>query len=280
MAMQTFAGDPGAFARFDLHRVPSPCFVVDEVRVEANLRVFGRCAKRVPGATVLCALKAFSMWELAPLGQPLPVGRLARLACGKHGSGASITAALSRRSRRATNLMRMAEIAALSDHIIFNTAPAAKDRFSGRCCKRRAARDPCRPALSTPACPWGMTRNMTPPPPALALARRWSRFDAAALGGVDGLHMHTLCEQDLSPLLAIWEHIAPRILELAPASSNGSISAAAITLPARDYDRDGLVDFLIRVREETGLHCYLEPGEAVALDAGILVGEVAGRCRK
>ena len=36
-AMQTQAGDPGAFAHFDLNRVPSPCFVVDEVAVRRNL---------------------------------------------------------------------------------------------------------------------------------------------------------------------------------------------------------------------------------------------------
>lgn len=41
-----------------------------------------------------------------------------------------------------------------------------------------------------------------------------------------------------------------------------------------DYDREGLIAFLQRVSAETGLHCYLEPGEAVALDCGILVGEV------
>ncbi|MFX5472311.1 carboxynorspermidine decarboxylase, partial [Acinetobacter baumannii] len=41
-----------------------------------------------------------------------------------------------------------------------------------------------------------------------------------------------------------------------------------------DYQRDELVDFLQRVKSETGCQIYLEPGEAVALDAGILVGTV------
>src|SRR3546814_7520944 len=41
-----------------------------------------------------------------------------------------------------------------------------------------------------------------------------------------------------------------------------------------DYQRDELVLFLKRIRETTGLDLYLEPGEAVALDAGILVGEI------
>ncbi len=37
--METKAGDPGAFARFDLHSVPSPAFVVDEVAIRRNLAI-------------------------------------------------------------------------------------------------------------------------------------------------------------------------------------------------------------------------------------------------
>jgi carboxynorspermidine decarboxylase len=64
MAMQTQAGDPGAFARFDLGRVPSPCFVVDEMAIRRNLAVLKDVGAR-GGAKVLLALKAFSMWSLA-----------------------------------------------------------------------------------------------------------------------------------------------------------------------------------------------------------------------
>ena len=64
--MQTQAGDPGAFARFDLARVPSPCFVIDVAKVEANLQVLADVGER-SGAHMLSALKAFSMFSLAPL---------------------------------------------------------------------------------------------------------------------------------------------------------------------------------------------------------------------
>lgn len=64
--MQTQAGDAGAFKIFDLSRVPSPCFVVDEVAVRRNLSVIKEVADR-SGAHVLAALKAFSMFSLAPL---------------------------------------------------------------------------------------------------------------------------------------------------------------------------------------------------------------------
>ncbi|HVK41051.1 MAG TPA: carboxynorspermidine decarboxylase, partial [Phenylobacterium sp.] len=64
--METKAAGPGAFARFDLRRVPSPSFVVDEVAVRRNLAVLKDVGDR-SGAKVLLALKAFSMWALADL---------------------------------------------------------------------------------------------------------------------------------------------------------------------------------------------------------------------
>ena len=64
--METRAGDPGAFARFDLDRVDSPAFVVDAARLRANLAVLAEVRDRA-GIKVLAALKAFSMWKVAPI---------------------------------------------------------------------------------------------------------------------------------------------------------------------------------------------------------------------
>ena len=54
------------FGKLDLSRLPSPCFVVDEVAVERNLQILNQVA-RDSGAKILSALKAFSMWRLAPM---------------------------------------------------------------------------------------------------------------------------------------------------------------------------------------------------------------------
>ena len=54
------------FQKLDLERLPSPCYVVDEVAVERNLKVLAQLAED-SGAKILSALKAFSMWRLAPL---------------------------------------------------------------------------------------------------------------------------------------------------------------------------------------------------------------------
>ncbi len=268
MAMQTHAGDPGAFARFDLSRVPSPCFVVDEARLEENLRVLADIQTR-SGATVLCALKAFSMWELAPLisqylsgvcASGLWEARLGR----EHYGGIVETYSAGYKADE------MSEIIRLSDHIIFNT-PAAKDRFLPMI--RESGKQLHVGLRFNPGLPMGEDAKYDPAAPGSRLGTPLEQLDAAALVGVDGLHMHTLCEQDLTPLLAIWDHIAPRIRELAPHLKWINFGGGHHITRA-DYDREGLIAFLMQMHAETGLHCYLEPGEAVALDAGILVGEV------
>lgn len=268
MAMQTHAGDPGAFARFDLSRVPSPCFVVDEARLEANLKVLADIQAR-SGATVLCALKAFSMWELAPLvsrylsgvcASGLWEARLGR----EHYGGIVETFAAGYKPDEMPDIIR------LSDHIVFNT-PAAKNRLLPMI--RDSGKDVHVGLRFNPGLAAGEDAKYDPAAPGSRLGTPLEQIDAAALEGVDGLHMHTLCEQDLGPLLAIWDHIAPRIRELAPRLKWINFGGGHHITRA-DYDREGLTAFLHHVTEETGLHCYLEPGEAVALDAGILVGEV------
>ena len=60
--METKAGDPGAFAQFDLDRVSSPAFVVDAAKLRANCQVLANIRDEAD-IKVLAALKAFSMWS-------------------------------------------------------------------------------------------------------------------------------------------------------------------------------------------------------------------------
>ncbi len=118
--------DAGSFANFDLSRVPSPCFVVDEVAIRRNLEVLKSVSER-SNVRVLLALKAFSMWSLAPLINDYLAGSCAsslweaRLAHRYYtGTLASYAPAF-----RAGELD---EIAALSSYMIFNNL-AQIERF-------------------------------------------------------------------------------------------------------------------------------------------------------
>jgi carboxynorspermidine decarboxylase len=264
--MQTQAGDAGAFRRFDLNRVPSPCFVVDEVAIERNLAVLKRVGDR-SGATVLSALKAFSMFSLAPLVRQYLAGTCgsglyeARLGRQEYGGEVATYSAGYKASE-------IDEIIALSDHVIFNS-PAQKDRFLSKV-KAGGADVGLR---INPLHSEGDIPKYDPCAPCSRLGMPVSQLTPAVMEGVDGLHMHTLCEQGFEPLERTWEAvqslIAPYIGQLEWLNFGGGHH-----ITRSDYDRDGLVVFLRDLRERTGLKIYLEPGEAVALDAGILVGEV------
>jgi carboxynorspermidine decarboxylase len=95
----------------------------------------------------------------------------------------------------------------------------------------------------------------------------------AHMEGVTGLHFHSLCEQDFEPLQRTWEALKPRIERFFPRLEWLNFGGGHHITRA-DYQRDDLVAFLQQVKAETGCEIYLEPGEAVALDAGILVGTV------
>jgi carboxynorspermidine decarboxylase len=271
MTMTTKAGDPGAFARLDLARVPTPAFVVDEVAVERNLRILADIKAR-SGAKILLALKAFSMWSLAPL-----VGRYLDGICAsglwearlgaEHYQGEIATYSPAYKAED------LREILKLSDHVIFNS-PAQLRRFAPLIAEARAAGESFDTAIRiNPEHSVGEVAKYDPSAPCSRLGFPISQLGDADLEGVDGLHFHALCEQDFVPLQAVWEAIAPRILAWAPRLKWLNFGGGHHITRA-DYQRDDLVAFIQKVRADTGLEVYLEPGEATALDAGVLVGEV------
>lgn len=266
--MQTQAGDPGSFARFDLSRVPSPCFVVDEVAIERNLAILRDVADR-SGAKVFLALKAFSMFELAPLVGKYLSGTCAsgvheaRLAHKKYG-GEVATFCAGYKSGE------FDQIITYSDHIIFNS-PAQKIRFEGQI---RTSGKPIQIGLRiNPEHSEGEIPKYDPCAPCSRLGTPVSQLDAAALSGIDGLHMHTLCEQGFEPLQRTWDAIENHLSGWLP-NLKWINFGGGHHITRADYDRDALISFIQKIRARYGIDVYLEPGEAVALDAGILIGEI------
>ncbi len=269
--MQTQAAGPGAFARFDLARVPSPCFVVDRAAIERNLAIL-RDVADASGATVLLAMKAFSMWRLGDL-------------VGRHLDGTCASGLWEARLGRdlypgevstycaAYKAADLPEILSISDHVTFNT-PGQHRRFRPLIEAARAAGETFEIGLRiNPEHAEGEVAKYDPAQPHSRLGTPISQLTAADLEGVDGLHFHTLCEQDLPPLRRTWEAIRPFVLEHAAGLQWLNIGGGHHITRA-DYQRADLVALIESIRAETGLHVIIEPGEAVALDAGILVGEV------
>jgi carboxynorspermidine decarboxylase len=277
--METKAGDPGAFARFDLSRVPTPAFVVDAAKVRANLAVL-RHIGDASGAQVLAALKAFSMWSLGPVvadyldgvcASGLFEARLGREEYGVPGKQAEVATYCA--GYKAEDLP---EIAQLSDHLIFNS-PFQIARFRPLLDQLRADGASFDIGLRlNPEHSEGEVAKYDPAAPCSRLGFPISQLRPEHLEGVSGVHMHTLCEQDFPPLARTWAAVRPAL-----APHMGQLKwinfGGGHHVTRADYQIDDLVAFLSKVRAETGCAVMIEPGEAVALDAGILVGEILDR---
>ena len=269
--METKAGDPGAFRHFDLNRVPSPAFVVDEAAVRRNLAVLADVRDRA-GIKMLAALKAFSFWQLGDVVSDYLDGTCssglweAKLASHHyHGEIATYCAGYKAEDLR--------EILKLSDHVIFNS-PGQIARFAPLIEEARAAGQSFDIGLRiNPALPLGETEKYDPSQPHSRLGHPVDQLRPEHLEGVSGIHFHSLCEQDLVPLQQIWAKLEP-LLEPYFNQLKWLNFGGGHHITRADYQRDELVEFLIAVKARTGCELYLEPGEAVALDAGILVGEL------
>lgn len=269
--METKAGDPGAFAQFDLSRVDSPAFVVDAAKLRANLAVLADVRDRA-GIKVLAALKAFSMWKVAPIvGEYLDgvctSGLWEALLAAEHYQGEIATYCAAYKAED------LPEICRLSDHIIFNS-PSQIARFVPVIEQARQRGDAFDIGLRiNPLHAEGEVPKYDPCAPHSRLGFPVDQLIDEHMVGVNGLHFHTLCEQDFEPLERTWQALLPRIERYLPQLSWLNFGGGHHITRA-DYQRDDLVAFLQVVKAQTGCEIYLEPGEAVALDAGILIGTV------
>jgi len=268
-AMQTKAGDPGAFAQFDLSRVESPAFVVDAAKIRANCQILADI-RDASGCKVFAALKAFSMWSVAPImGEYLDGVSTsglweARLASEFYdGEIATYSAAYKPGD--------LEEVCRLSDHVIFNT-PGQMQRAALILDHAATTGGDVSVGLRiNPMIATGEVPKYDPSAPGSRLGFPLDQLTEEHMEGVEGIHFHNLCEQTFEPLRATWDRvfdaIEPWFGQLKWINMGGGHH-----ITRADYERDELVEFLKDAAEDTGAQIILEPGEAVALDAGILVG--------
>ncbi len=261
--MQTKAGSAGTFTAFDLHRVPSPAFVVDEVALRKNLEILSEI-REGSGAKILLALKAFAMWGLAEMLDEHLDGYCAsglweaRLAQEKF-QGLISTYSPAYKEKE------LHEIAQISHHVIFNN-PAQIQAFENHNDRDIGLR--LNPKLSL-----SETEKYDPSQKYSRLGFPIDALKPDDMNGINGLHIHNLCEQGLEPLIVTWRHIELRIRPYFKGLRWINLGGGH-HITRSDYDREGLIGFLAKLKSETGCDIYLEPGEAVALNAGILVGEI------
>lgn len=259
------------FSQLDTSRLPSPCFVVDEVAVERNLRILSEVAE-ASGAKILAALKAFSMWHFAPLVSRYLSGTCAsglheaRLGREHYGGEVHVFGA-------AYSEEDLSQILEIADHVVFNSC-AQWRRFQPLVQEALAKRPQLRFGLRiNPEHSEGDVAIYDPCAPGSRLGIPLSQLDESALEGISGLHFHTLCEQDFPPLQRTLAAVEERFGHLLPQMDWINFGGGHhITRP--DYQRDDLVQCIRDFSERHAVQVYLEPGEAVAIGTGVLLGTV------
>lgn len=264
------------FGSFDPSRVPSPCFVVDEAALRDNLEVLADVQQR-SGAKVLAALKAFSMWSTGPIVAEYLSGTCAsglheaRLGFEEYG-GQSLGKEVHVFSAGYKE-EELAEILTFAHHVIFNSFSQWK-RYRPLCLEAQQKRPELRFGLRiNPEHSEGQTALYDPCAPCSRLGIVRSLFEGEDLTGISGLHFHTLCEQDFKPLERTIAAVEERFGDLIPQMEWINFGGGHHITRA-DYQIDELVNAVRAFSERHGVQVYLEPGEAVALFCGILVGEV------
>ncbi len=252
--------------RTEWDAVPTPSYLVYEELLEKNLKILAEVAEDT-GAKVLLAQKCFSMYHYYPL--------IGRYLSGTTASGI-YEARLSQEEMGKENHVfkpayeedEIPRLAAICDHIVFNSF-AQWERFGAAACAAGAS---CGIRIN----PERSTQEHAiydPCAPNSRLGVKIADFRADLLEGLDGLHFHTLCEQGADALAATLEAVEEKFGKYLHGMKWLNFGGGHHITRA-DYDIPLLKRLIRHVQETYDVAVYLEPGEAVALNAGFLVAEV------
>ncbi|WP_449455280.1 carboxynorspermidine decarboxylase [Streptococcus suis] len=250
-----------------IDQVPTPAYVIDEAKLVNNLEILKSVQERT-GCKVLLAQKAFSMYATYPLISQYLAGTTAsglyeaKLGREEFGGEVHVFAP-------AFKDADLEEILEIADHVVFNSERQLRKHV-----------DKCRAAgvsvglRINPECSTQDEHALYDPCAAGSrFGVRIDQFSEDLLGLVDGLHFHTLCEQNSDDLKTTLEAVetkfGPYLHRIKWLNMGGGHHVTR-----EDYDLELLVSSIQHIQEKYGLEVYIEPGEAIALNAGYLVTEV------
>lgn len=245
----------------------TPYFLVDETRLTHNLEILRDVQERA-GCKILLAQKAFSMFAVYPLLRQYLAGSTAsglyeaRLGHEEFGGETHVFSPAYREDE-------WDELLQYADDIVFNS-PAQVRRFAPRA---RAAGKSCGLRLNPEHSTQEGHAIYDPCSPGSRLGTTLAQFDESILPLLDGLHFHTLCEQNSDALeetvAAVEKKFGRWLSQMKWLNLGGGHH-----ITRDDYDVERLIRVVRHLRETYHVEVYLEPGEAVVLNAGFLVTSV------
>lgn len=258
----------------EFYQLPTPCYLLDEGALRKNAEILGALAERT-GCRVLLAQKAFSNFNLYPIFKKHLAGTEAsglyeaRLGAEEMPEGEVHVFCAAYREDEFQELLTYA------DHIVFNS-PAQLLKFGALAKKAGKSTglrinpehstqegheiyDPCAPGsrLGTTRAQWNLAVKEHP----------------ELISLLDGIHFHTLCEQDSDDLESTLDAVAEKFGNVLSQMKWVNFGGGHhITRPG--YDMLRLERCILRAQREWNTEVYLEPGEACALNAGFFLTRV------
>lgn len=250
----------------------TPCYILDEEQLDKNGQILADVMRRA-GCKILLAQKAFANFSCYPV--------ISKYLSGTEASGL-FEARLGKEEMPDKEVHVFCgaytdadfdELLQYADHIVFNSpaqlkkfGPLAKAnhksvgiRINPECSTQdgHAIYDPCAPGSRL-----GTTRTF------------WDeQMDEDAIALLDGIHFHTLCEQDADALDVTLKAVNDKFGDILPRMKWINMGGGH-HITRDDYDVDLLIQNILWAKETWGVEVYLEPGEAVALNAGFLASRV------
>ena len=252
----------------DIHQIPSPCYVLDEHLFRKNLSLI-KSVKERAGVNIILAFKAFSLWKAFPIVREyIPYSTAssiheARLAFEEMGS-------LAHTYSPAYTEEEFPTILKYSSHITFNSF-SQFERFLPMVKEQRH-----KVSLGiriNPEYSEVTTDLYNPSAPGSRMGVVISQMPDTLPPEVEGIHFHTLCENNSytleKTLAAIEEKFGHYLKQIKWLNMGGGH-----LMTSKEYNVDHLVNLLKRFKTKWNIEITMEPGSAFAWDTGVLVSKV------
>nr|WP_236075347.1 carboxynorspermidine decarboxylase [Mariprofundus sp. EBB-1] len=250
----------------DITQVPSPCYVLEEEKLIANLELLKRVQEE-SGCKIILALKGFAMWSTFDLIKDYLPGCTAsslyelKLSNEQFGRENHIYSAAFREDE-------FDEICCMAGHIVFNSMNqwhqfSQRAIDSGISCGLRV-----NPGISEVK-----TDLYNPCFSGSRLGVRPEHIDSAALSGIEGMHVHALCENMADSSIALIDAFEKKFATYIPGLQWVNFGGGHL-MTHKDYDVDLLIERIKAFKNKWNKEVYLEPGGAIAWRTGPLIASV------